>query len=167
MCVCACVCECVCVCVCVCVCACACVHVRVCMCVCACACVHVRVCMWVCACACVHVRVCVRACVCNVCSCVYMYLYTYQCMHTLMYYTMKCVLIYCNTAAKGLTDIFARFLRALRPRGSVDISVKSRVQPCYNNYVTFSKALLLCSACNDRDVVIKILCSKTRHCVRS
>ena len=38
---------------------------------------------------------------------------------------------------------------------------------CYNNYVIFSKALSLCSACNDQDVVIKILSSKTRYCVRS
>ena len=40
-----------------------------------------------------------------------------------------------------------------RPRESADISVKPRVRPCYNDYATFLKALLLCSACNDRDVV--------------
>ena len=56
---------------------------------------------------------------------------------------------------------------AQRPRESADISVKPRVRPCYNDYVTFSKALLLCSACNDRDVVSKILRSKTRHRFRS
>ena len=52
-------------------------------------------------------------------------------------------------------------------RESVDISVQPRVQPSYNIYVTSSKALSLCSACNDRDVVSKILHSKTRHCFRS
>ena len=40
---------------------------------------------------------------------------------------------------------------------SADISVKPRLRPCCNNYVAFSKALLLCSACNDRDVFSKIL----------
>ena len=47
---------------------------------------------------------------------------------------------------------------------SADISVKPQVQPYYNIYVTFSKALSLCSACNnqDIDVVSKILHSKTK-----
>ena len=40
---------------------------------------------------------------------------------------------------------------------SADILVKPRVQPCYNIYVILSKARLLSSACNDRDIVIKIL----------
>ena len=47
------------------------------------------------------------------------------------------------------------------PRESADISVKPQVQPCYNIYVTFSKALSLCSACNARDIVSKILHRKT------
>ena len=56
---------------------------------------------------------------------------------------------------------------AQRPRESADISVKPQVWLCYNNYVTFLKALSLCSACNNQDIVSKILFSKTRHCVRS
>ena len=79
------------------------------------------------------------------------------------------LLIYCNTAARDLTDIIIRTIPegAQHPRESADMSVKPRVRPCYNNYVTFPKALLLCSACNDGYVVSKILHSKTRHCVRS
>ena len=38
------------------------------------------------------------------------------------------------------------------------------IRLCHNIYVTLSKALLLCSVCNDRDVVSRILCSKTRDC---
>ena len=41
------------------------------------------------------------------------------------------LLIYCNTAARGLTDIYARLPRA-------DISVKPRARPCSNIYVTLS-----------------------------
>ena len=71
---------------------------------------------------------------------------------------------YCNTAARGLTDIII----CTTPEGtqclseSADISIKPQVQPCYNIYVTFSKALSLCSACNNRDVVSKILQSTTK-----
>ena len=35
---------------------------------------------------------------------------------------------------------------AQRLRESADISVKPRVRPCYNNYVTFPKAMSLCRA---------------------
>ena len=44
---------------------------------------------------------------------------------------------------------------ALYPRDSTDISVKPQLRPCYNIYVTFSKALSLCSACNSRDVSVR------------
>ena len=46
-------------------------------------------------------------------------------------------------------------------RKSADILVKPWVRLCYSIYVTFSKVLLLCSACNDQAVVSKILDSKT------
>ena len=52
-----------------------------------------------------------------------------------------------------------------RLRESVDISVKPWVQPCYNIYVTFSKALSLGNACDSWDVVSKILRSKTTDTV--
>ena len=48
------------------------------------------------------------------------------------------VLICCNTATKGLSDICTTPEGAWRPRESADISVKPRVRPCYNIYVTFS-----------------------------
>ena len=53
-------------------------------------------------------------------------------------------------ATGGLTDI-PEDAQHLRESADTYIS-KTRVQPCYNIHVTFSKALLLCSACNDQDV---------------
>ena len=48
-------------------------------------------------------------------------------------------------ATRDLTDIIIRITLkgAQCPRKSADISVKRRVQSCYNIYVTFLKALLL------------------------
>ena len=50
------------------------------------------------------------------------------------------VLIYCNTAVRGLTDsyICTSPKGAQCPKECADISVKPRVCPCYNIYVTLS-----------------------------
>ena len=61
-------------------------------------------------------------------------------MH-ICFFEFKDILIYCNTAARVLTDItYVRLPRArsARPRESADISVKPRARLCYNIYVTFS-----------------------------
>ena len=58
---------------------------------------------------------------------------------------LQYILIYCNTAARGLTDIYARLPRA-------DISVKPRARPCYNIYVTLPK--LSCQMCSARDDIV-------------
>ena len=74
---------------------------------------------------------------------------------------MKLLLICCNSTTSGLTDIYA-----YTPSGeSKDISVKPQVQPCYKIHLALSKALSLCSACIDQDVVGKILSTKTRGCL--
>ena len=45
------------------------------------------------------------------------------------------ILIGYDTAARGLTDIYARSRGRQRERA--DISVKPQACPCYNDYVTF------------------------------
>ena len=55
-------------------------------------------------------------------------------LEALMSPTQSVTLIYYNTAARGLTDIYARLPRA-------HISVKSRAKLCYNIYVTLCLGL--------------------------
>ena len=53
-------------------------------------------------------------------------------------------LISCNTAARGLTDIYTQDPEgAQHPRESADISVKPRACPCYNVYVTLINSHVL------------------------
>ena len=49
------------------------------------------------------------------------------------------ILIYSNTAARGLTDIMRTTPEGTHhPRKCADISVKPQAHPCYNIYVTLS-----------------------------
>lgn len=48
------------------------------------------------------------------------------------------VLIYCNMAVKGLTDVYTWFPRAQRLKKSLDMSVKPQACLCYDIYVALS-----------------------------
>ena len=69
--------------------------------------------------------------------CQHTYVYRYVYVYTYMY---MYVLIYNNTAARGLTDIYTWLPRAHSAWGRVR-SVKSRAKLCYNFYVTLCLGL--------------------------
>ena len=74
---------------------------------------------------------------------------SYMCTNLSDLAILMVTLIYCNTAARGLTDVRIRTTPegAQHPRESADISVKPQACPCYNIYVTLS-VIVFSAACN-------------------
>ena len=71
----------------------------------------------------------------------YIYIYVYIYIY---------IEISCNTAARGLTDIYAQFLEWAAPKGQCGYISKT---PCYNIYVTIS-IVMCCIAHSQRGIIM-------------
>ena len=69
---------------------------------------------------------------------------------------------------RGLTDtLYTHDSRGrTAPKGEYGYISKTSSMAVLQHLCNISKELLLCSACNARDVVTKVLRNKTRHCFR-